>query len=40
MNGENHAIELFAETDGKTEEEIEDLEIFKEKIENTMKLYP
>jgi hypothetical protein len=40
MAGDQHAIELFAESDGKTEEEKEELELLKERIESIMKLYP
>lgn len=40
MNGDQHAIELFADDQGKTEEELDDLELLKERIEGIMKLYP
>jgi hypothetical protein len=40
MNGEQHAIELFADTSEKTEEELEELEFLKDKIDSIMKLYP
>jgi hypothetical protein len=40
MAGDQHAIQLFAEGQGKSEEEMEELEILKEKIEGMMKLYP
>lgn len=40
MNGDQHAIELFAEAQGKTEEELDELEMLKERIEGIMKLYP
>ena len=40
MNGDQHAIELFAEAQGKTEEELDELEMLKERIESIMKLYP
>ena len=40
MNGDQHAIELFADSSGQTEEQMEELELLKEKIEGIMKLYP
>lgn len=39
MQGDQHAIELFAENQGKSEEELDELELLREKIEGIMKLY-